>query len=146
MYGMKLTPPDLRYVEFDQVVGLLGIGPLLKRTPAKLSGGEKQRVAIGRALLASPRMLLMDEPLSSLDEDRKSELIPFIARLPLQFGIPILYVSHSAREIRELADYIVTIEGGRVMDCGPASETAAKIGLHVPESRLRTVHLRGLEG
>jgi len=78
---MKLVPPTESYVDFDQVVGLLGIGHLLDRRPAKLSGGEKQRVAIGRALLTSPHLLLMDEPLASLDDERKSEVLPFIAQL-----------------------------------------------------------------
>ena len=79
-YGMRQVPKERRYVAMDQVVALLGIGSLLKRRPAMLSGGEKQRVAIGRALLTSPALLLMDEPLASLDEARKAEVLPFIAR------------------------------------------------------------------
>ncbi|TJX10966.1 MAG: ATP-binding cassette domain-containing protein, partial [Mesorhizobium sp.] len=77
-YGRWFTPAAERYADMDSVVELLGIGPLLGRRPAKLSGGEKQRVAIGRALLASPRLLLMDEPLASLDEARKAEILPYI--------------------------------------------------------------------
>ncbi|MFH1153867.1 MAG: molybdenum ABC transporter ATP-binding protein [Pseudomonadota bacterium] len=118
VYGMNLTPKGLRFVTVDQVVGLLGIGHLLHRRPAKLSGGEKQRVAIGRALLTSPAMLLMDEPLASLDAARKSEVLPFITRLSREFAIPILYVSHSVDEILHLASRIVIMEKGKVLACG----------------------------
>jgi len=93
-YGMNRVPPSRRYVSFDAVVSLLGIEHLLARRPAMLSGGEKQRVAMGRALLTSPALLLMDEPLASLDADRKAEVLPFIARLSRAFSIPTLYVSH----------------------------------------------------
>jgi molybdate transport system ATP-binding protein len=118
-YGMHLTPADKRFVSFDQVVALLGIESLLERRPAKLSGGEKQRVAIGRALLTSPDLLLMDEPLASLDAARKLEVLPFIATLSHKYSIPTLYVSHSMAEIRQLADHLVTIEGGKVSAYGP---------------------------
>ena len=87
-YGMDLVPPAERFIRFEQVVDVLGIGPLLDRRPGRLSGGEKQRVAIGRALLTSPRLMLMDEPLASLDAARKAELLPFIGLLPSAFGVP----------------------------------------------------------
>lgn len=118
-YGMDLIPPARRYADLDQVVALLGIEPVLSRRPAKLSGGEKQRVAIGRALLTSPSLLLMDEPLASLDAERKAEVLPFIARLSREFSIPILYVSHSLEEIMNLADTLVLMEAGRVVAAGP---------------------------
>ncbi|MDL2280001.1 molybdenum ABC transporter ATP-binding protein [Desulfovibrio sp. OttesenSCG-928-G11] len=111
-YGMRLTPEKQRLILFEQVVELLGIGPLLERRPGKLSGGEKQRLAIGRALLISPAALLMDEPLASLDQDRKEELLPYIARVSVDFGMPILYVSHSLEEIRRLTEDIVYIRNG----------------------------------
>jgi molybdate transport system ATP-binding protein len=117
-YGMRLTPPDRRFVKFDPVVALLGIEHLLHRRPARLSGGEKQRVAIGRALLTSPAMLLMDEPLASLDMARKTEVLPFITRLGREFAIPILYVSHAMDEILNLATHMVMMEAGRVLACG----------------------------
>jgi molybdate transport system ATP-binding protein len=117
-YGMRLTPASKRYVRFDQVVDLLGIEHLLPRRPAKLSGGEKQRAAIGRALLTSPSLLLMDEPLASLDEARKAEVLPFIGRLSREFAIPILYVSHSLEEILNLADAMVALDSGRVVASG----------------------------
>ena len=121
-YGMKLAPKDSLYVDFDEVVDMLGIAPLLNRRPARLSGGEKQRVAIGRALLCSPSLLLMDEPLASLDENRKSEVLPFISRLSQGFSTPILYVSHILSEIEKLADNLVLLENGGVVASGPFAE------------------------
>jgi molybdate transport system ATP-binding protein len=117
-YGMHRTPARQRFVAFDQVIDLLGIGHLLDRRPARLSGGEKQRVAIGRALLTSPAMLLMDEPLASLDTARKSEVLPFIMRLGREFSIPILYVSHAMDEILNLSDHMVMLHDGRVTAAG----------------------------
>jgi molybdate transport system ATP-binding protein len=113
-YGMQRTPAARRFVTFDAVVALLGIDHLLQRRPAKLSGGEKQRVAIGRALLTSPALLLMDEPLASLDAARKAEVLPFIQRLGSEFAIPILYVSHALDEITQLAARLVVLCDGRV--------------------------------
>lgn len=103
LYGHRLTPPADRYVEPEHVVGLLGLAPLLNRRPSTLSGGEAQRVAIGRALLASPRFLLMDEPLASLDRRRKEEILVLIERLRDEFRLPILYVTHDEREVVRLA-------------------------------------------
>lgn len=117
-YGMNRIPVHRRFVKFDQVVGILGIGHLLGRRPARLSGGEKQRIAIGRALLTSPALLLMDEPLASLDTARKAELLPFIMRLSHEFAIPILYVSHAMDEILNLATRIVMMHNGRVTAFG----------------------------
>jgi molybdate transport system ATP-binding protein len=121
-YGMKLVPSSERFVAFDQVVEMLGIKHLLHRRPARLSGGEKQRVAIGRALLTSPHLMLMDEPLASLDGERKSEVLPFIARLPKEFSVPILYVSHSVEEILNLADNLVIMDSGRTIAMGEAQD------------------------
>jgi len=128
-YGEKLVPVSERWAEFDRVVELLGIGHLLDRRPAKLSGGEKQRVAIGRALLASPRLLLMDEPLAALDGARKKELLPFIATIAREFRIPILYVSHSIDEIIELADHLVVLEDGKAIASGPLEEVLSSTDL-----------------
>lgn len=113
-YGLHLAPRAEAWAEFGPVVELLGIEHLLDRRPHNLSGGEKQRVAIGRALLTSPKLLLMDEPLASLDAPRKAELLPYLARLAASLAIPIVYVSHQPREILELADGVVMIEAGRV--------------------------------
>lgn len=115
-YGMRLVPKKQRTIPLEQVVELLGIGHLLGRRPKNLSGGEKQRVAIGRALLITPAVLLMDEPLAALDQRRKEELLPYIGTIGREFGVPILYVSHALREIRELTDTIVHLRGGRVVE------------------------------
>ncbi len=126
VYGMRRVPPRERYIAFDQVVELLGIGHLLKRHPATLSGGEKQRVAIGRSLLTSPVLLIMDEPLASLDQARKGEVLPFIARLPRELKVPILYVTHSVDEILNLADTLVFLAGGKVLAVGSVETVAAR--------------------
>ena len=115
LYGMKHLPRQERVISFEQVVELLGIGHLLTRRPATLSGGEKQRVAIGRALLSSPSLLLMDEPLASLDASRKSEVLPFLRRLPRELSIPIMYVTHSVDEVLNLADNMVLMDSGSVI-------------------------------
>jgi molybdate transport system ATP-binding protein len=111
----------------DDVVDLLGIGALLDRRPGQLSGGEKQRVAIGRALLAGPRLLLMDEPLASLDARRKDEILPYIERLRDQASVPIVYVSHAVAEVTRLASTIVLISDGRVRAVGPLQMGRAEL-------------------
>ena len=113
LYGRWFAPVPERRGELDRIVDLLGIAALLDRRPARLSGGEKQRVAIGRALLASPRLLLMDEPLASLDEARKAEILPYIERLRDESGVPIVYVSHSVAEVARLASTIVLLSEAR---------------------------------
>jgi molybdate transport system ATP-binding protein len=115
MFGRWLAGKK-RDKQFDEVVALLGIEPLLARRPRKLSGGERQRVAIGRALLAEPKALLLDEPLASLDAGRKNEIIPYLTRLVSNAKLPILYVSHAHDEIERMAQTIVRIDGGRVME------------------------------
>jgi molybdate transport system ATP-binding protein len=121
-YGMRLVPKSQRHHGFDRVVGLLALGELLDRRPATLSGGEKQRVAIGRALLASPRLLLMDEPLAAVDLLHKSEILPFIERLRDDLRIPIVYVSHTVEEVVRLADTLVVLSEGRTVASGPLEQ------------------------
>ncbi|EOC0264210.1 molybdenum ABC transporter ATP-binding protein ModC [Cronobacter dublinensis] len=104
--------------QFDKLVTLLGIEPMLDRLPGTLSGGEKQRVAIGRALLTAPELLLLDEPLASLDVPRKRELLPYLQRLAREINIPMLYVSHSLEEILHLADKVLVLEQGEVKAFG----------------------------
>jgi molybdate transport system ATP-binding protein len=135
VYGMRRTPADRRFVQLEPVVELLGIGHLLKRRPARLSGGEKQRVAIGRALLTSPALLLMDEPLASLDAVRKDEVLPFIMRLSQKFAIPILYVSHALDEIVALATHLVMLENGRVLAAGEMQALLARKDLQTQFGR-----------
>jgi molybdate transport system ATP-binding protein len=122
LFGRWFTQRAERAASFDHVVDLLGIGHLLDRRPSTLSGGEKQRVAIGRALLADPQLLLMDEPLASLDEARKAEIYPYLERLRDEGGVPIVLVSHSVAEIARLATSVVVLSEGRVMASGSAAE------------------------
>ncbi|HVY17467.1 MAG TPA: molybdenum ABC transporter ATP-binding protein [Rhodopila sp.] len=105
-------------IGFDDIVSLLDIAPLLGRRPVHLSGGERQRVAIGRALLAQPRLLLMDEPLASLDGPRKAEILPYLTGVKAGLKLPIVYVTHAPDEVARLADWLVLLEGGRVIASG----------------------------
>ena len=129
LYGRFFAPQQERREELDRVVDLLGIGGLLDRRPGRLSGGEKQRVAIGRALLAGPRLLLMDEPLASLDEARKAEILPYIERLRDQSRVPIVYVSHSLAEVARLASTVVLVAGGKVAAQGSTAEVLHRLDL-----------------
>ena len=128
-YGMRLVPRRERRITFDEVVEMLGIGALLTRRPHRLSGGEKQRVTIGRALLTSPRLLLMDEPLASLDGARKNEILPFIERLSDSFTVPIVYVTHAMDEIIRLADTLVLVSDGSVAATGAVEELTSRFDL-----------------
>ncbi len=124
-YGQRFTPRRERRITLDPVVAMLGIGHLLSRRPETLSGGERQRVAIGRALLTSPHVLLMDEPLASLDQERKLEILPFIERLQGEFAIPTVYVSHAVEEIVRLATTVVRLWEGKVVAIGSPAEALA---------------------
>jgi molybdate transport system ATP-binding protein len=128
-YGMRLVPVAERHQDFHAVVALLGLEPLLQRRPRALSGGEKQRVAIGRALLASPRLLLMDEPLASLDAPRKEEILPLIERLRDELAVPVVYVSHVMEEVVRLADTLVLLSDGAVAAVGGVEELSARLDL-----------------
>lgn len=114
-YGM---PANLARVVLPEVVDILALGPLLKSRPGQLSGGEKQRVAIGRALLRQPRVLLMDEPLSGLDAGLKLQVLPYIKQVIATFGLPTLYVSHVAEEVAEVADEVVMLAQGQLRQQG----------------------------
>lgn len=129
VYGQRRVPPAERYIDLDQVIALLGIEPLLDRRPARLSGGEKQRVAIGRALLSSPRILLMDEPLAALDAQRKAEILPFIERLHAEITIPIVYVSHAVDEVLRIADTVAVVRDGGIDAVGPVEDLASRLDL-----------------
>lgn len=121
-YGQRLAPSTAPGPDLTEVCDLLGIADLLDRRPGTLSGGEKQRVAIGRALLSRPRLLLMDEPLAALDSARKEEILPYIERLRDETRLPVLYVSHAVSEVARLADTVVVLEQGRVVRSGPAEQ------------------------
>lgn len=134
-FGRWFAPGKSDGVALDRIVELLGLGPLLQRRPGALSGGEKQRVALGRAILSRPRFLLMDEPLAALDDPRKTEILSYLERLRDETAVPILYVSHSVAEVARLATTVVLIDKGRVVNAGPAEQllsdpaTAPYLGL-----------------
>ena len=114
LFGRRFRGPS--GVSFEDVVALLGLGRLLHRTPSDLSGGEKQRVAVGRALLACPELLLMDEPLTGLDRGKREEIMAYVKAIPERFGVPFLYVTHSDAERRFLADRVLNLEDGKLTE------------------------------
>ncbi len=141
LYGWKRTPTPSRQIHIDQVVDVLDLDHLLDRRPVHLSGGEQQRVAIGRALLRNPQLLLMDEPLSSLDPHRKQEILPFIQRLDAEFQIPVIYVSHDVQEIVQLAQRVLFLKAGTIVSSGPVHEVFSHLHLRdlVPASDIGAI-------
>lgn len=124
-YGQKRAPAGADPgIGFEEVVELLGLGPLLTRRPHQLSGGEKQRVALGRALLARPRLLLLDEPLASLDAARREEVLPYLVALRDRLSIPMIYVSHQFDEVLRLATHVVLMRDGEVVAQGSPTEVS----------------------
>jgi molybdate transport system ATP-binding protein len=117
-YGRRMNRLADDPAQRTRVTDLLDIGNLLDRRPGKLSGGERQRVALGRALFAQPRLLLLDEPLGSLDDERKEEILPYLVRLRDEANVPMVYVSHDAGEMRQLATQVVMLKRGRVTAFG----------------------------
>ena len=135
LYGQRLRPSEERFIEEARVVELLGLGELLRRKPKTLSGGEKQRVAIGRALLAQPRILLMDEPLAALDIPRKTEILGYIERLRDEISMPIVYVSHSVAEISRIADTVVVLSDGKCVAVGDVDDVMGRLDLRPATGR-----------
>ena len=123
-YGMRRAP-GRHLIGFDAVVAVLGIAHLLDRRPHDLSGGERQRVALGRAMLSQPDLLLLDEPVSALDAARRGEILDYIVELNRAFALPMLYVTHSVAEARTVGDWLVRIEGGRVIAAGSVAAMLA---------------------
>jgi molybdate transport system ATP-binding protein len=117
-YGRRMSGHPRDTDEFQRVCALLDISQLLQRRPRLLSGGERQRVAVGRALLMRPHFLLLDEPLASLDTGHKEEILPYLVRLRDEAGLPMIYVSHTAAELRRIATHIVRVDAGRVVAAG----------------------------
>ncbi len=117
-YGRRMSGRPSDPTEFDRIAALLGVTHLLQRRPRMLSGGERQRVAIGRALLMQPRLLLLDEPLASLDAGHKGEILPYLMRLRDQAAIPMVYVSHFAGELQQIATTVIRLDQGRVLAVG----------------------------
>lgn len=129
-FGLKRSPssrnaPSNAAAALDAAIDLLGIAALLDRSTGQLSGGERQRVAIARALATQPRLLLLDEPLASLDQARRQDILPWLERLRDELKIPMLYVTHSSDEVARLADTLVVLDAGKVKACGPVSEVLA---------------------
>ena len=131
LFGYKRTPEQSRLLGLEQVSEWLGLEQLLLRRTQRLSGGERQRVAIGRALLTSPKLLLMDEPLSALDEQSKREIMPYLERLHDYLPIPVIYVSHSLTEVARLADHMVWLNGGRVVNSGSVQSMLTRMELAI---------------
>ena len=134
-FGLKRIAKQSNTADLQHILELLGIDHLLKRKPDCLSGGERQRVAIARALALNPEVLLMDEPLASLDFKRKQEILPFISRLHRELNIPVLYVTHSQQEVAQLADHLVIMEDGRALASGPLSETLSRLDVPLAQDR-----------
>jgi molybdate transport system ATP-binding protein len=125
-YGRRRVAHGERRVSLEQVIELLGVGPLLARRVDALSGGERQRVAMARALAVSPQLLLMDEPLAALDAQAKATILPYLERLHEELTLPIVYVSHALDEVARLADHIVLMRDGRVLASGPLAQVLAR--------------------
>jgi molybdate transport system ATP-binding protein len=134
-FGLKRMTKRSDTGDLQHIIDLLGIGHLLERMPESLSGGEKQRVAIARALALKPEILLMDEPLASLDFKRKQEILPYLCRLQQQTNFPILYVTHSQQEVAQLADYLVILEEGKALASGTLPETLSRFDVPLAQER-----------
>ncbi len=137
LYGFDVRRTAMDGLTFDHITDVLEIGPLMDRSVATLSGGEKQRVALGRALLSAPRLLLLDEPLSGLDAPLKDRLMPYLQRVRDEFTLPMLYITHSAEEVMALCEDVVVLAAGHVESRG------APAGLFVPSSTPHYVLKRG---
>ncbi|HEY0766900.1 MAG TPA: molybdenum ABC transporter ATP-binding protein [Steroidobacteraceae bacterium] len=125
-YGEKRARGAPQIIGFDEVVSLLGLAQLLQRRPRQLSGGERQRVSLGRALLSQPRLLLLDEPLASLDAARREEVLPYLEALRDRLAIPMVYVSHQFDEVLRLATHVVLLEAGKVLAQGPVNDVSLR--------------------
>jgi molybdate transport system ATP-binding protein len=145
LYGYRRVAAARRRLKPGDAIALLGLDGLLERRPAGLSGGEAQRVAIGRALLASPDLLLLDEPLASVDAGRKGEILPFLERLHRELAIPIVLVTHDLDDMMRLADYAVLLDAGRVIAQGPLAQALAHMAGHGGAGALAAMLSVGIE-
>jgi molybdate transport system ATP-binding protein len=127
-FGWRRAQKPVSENEIARVIALLGLSHLLTRSPKALSGGEKGRVALGRALLASPDILLLDEPLAALDAARRSEILPYLERLRDETKLPMIYVSHAVDEVARLADEIVVLRDGRSVEQGSVFDLLTRMG------------------
>lgn len=142
-FGLRRIPRAERHLQLADAAALLGVEHLLDRRVDRLSGGERQRVGIARALLTSPRLLLLDEPLSALDSRRKAEILPYLERLHDELNIPMLYVSHAQDEVARLADHLVLLEQGKVLASGPIGETLTRLDLPLAQGDDAGVTIQG---
>lgn len=142
-FGFNRTPAPQRRRDWRHGLELLGIGHLLKRWPHELSGGERQRVAIARALATSPRLLLMDEPLASLDAARKAEILPWLEQLHEALDVPMVYVTHSLEEVTRLADHVVLLDKGQVQAAGPLKDILTRHDLPLARADSAVAVLEG---
>jgi len=126
MYGYKRTPASERKISPESLIDVLGLGPLLERNVSKLSGGEKQRVALGRTVLACPRLILMDEPLTGLDQNLKYQIIPYLKRVLAEFDVPLMFISHSLKEMRLMTDEVLVFTKGTVEALLPIEDLARR--------------------
>ncbi len=134
-FGLKRIKPAPDSSKLAQTLELLGIDHLMERMPERLSGGERQRVAIARALALNPDILLMDEPLASLDFKRKQEILPFLSRLHQELAIPVLYVTHSQQEVAQLADYLVVLADGKEITSGLPADTLTRLDMPMAQDK-----------
>ncbi|MGM0449647.1 MAG: molybdenum ABC transporter ATP-binding protein [Pseudomonadota bacterium] len=128
-YGLRRSPSDNDAARLEQAIELLGIRHLLARRPHQLSGGEQQRVAIARALAVRPALLLLDEPMAGLDDERRLEILPYLENLHRELALPMVYVSHSREEVARLADHLVLMDEGRVQAEGPLTDVFSRLDL-----------------
>jgi molybdate transport system ATP-binding protein len=129
LFGRRFLAASERQSDPQPIVDLLGIGALLDRTPRNLSGGEQQRVAIGRALLMQPRALILDEPLAAIDQARRAEILPYLDRMRSEMNIPMVYISHAVEEVARLADTVIVLDHGQVAAAGGTAEILARLDL-----------------
>ena len=141
LYGYKRCRPENRRIKADALIDLLQLQPLLERGVKNLSGGEKQRVALGRAILANPRLLLMDEPLSALDDTLRFQIIPYLRSVSEKFGIPYLFISHSLTEMQLMTDHILEIKNGRSFDETTPEQLARKRMTQSANGYINLLHL-----
>ncbi len=130
-FAEKRANPEGPQIAFDEVIAVLQIGDLMDRSSTTLSGGEARRVAIARALMSRPKLLLMDEPLSGIDRERKNVILQMIGRLPLQFGVPVIFVSHLVEEVAHISDQLIALQAGRVVGHGPTAAMLERLGAEV---------------
>lgn len=142
-YGLTRVPRAEQRFTLPQVCDWLGLGPLMDRWPHTLSGGERQRVALARALATSPQLLLMDEPLSALDQTRKAELLPWLEQLTRSLDLPVVYVSHAPDEVARLADHLVLLDRGRVQASGPLAPLMTRLDLPLAQGKDASAVLTG---